>query len=391
MNSIEFEKHLPYLNERTFRNFMSLEEFLVAIMPFAHDIIEAAQHCDTERDARARLLELAMVVLSAERHGQAAGQPKGSALSRLNGAEDTLVRLGAKGDHPPTMSADLFWLFNTRYSFTTNPEERLFADVVRDTVACFETISSNLAIAAERWGTVSVRERTEALDRAAAAAETACKLLSKLASFSGPFFTFEFRTFLVGLPIKGKDWDGPSAANFAPVMVSDVTLTAATKFYFKYIQGRMGTLPGEGRTRVSEALFGETVDAAIHRIVFSGSSSSTEEPAIDSAILATGSIELLLALDRYVEALGRWSKIHLALVRKKLEEPAAAGLAANKTPDAVSADRGTGGGDWREELKRIMNERINPGGLRPLIESARRLRGLHQRRHSVEVRHEQRT
>lgn len=375
---------LPGLNNAVLRGDLSLQAFLDRVhAPVAALMVEAARPGIDRDGARLLLQQLGMFLSSAERHAQAAGQPPGAAVARFAGVDASLDHLGRVADHPPRDSAYTYWIWNQAgYTFTGDPQERLFAQTVAGTVESVEGACRSLRFVASPATPLASPDVVRYMEQAADLQELSYRLLATLGkhegatrapTFSGEFFTFNFRTWLTTWPVAGRKWEGPSAANFGAFWEADVRLIPTPPFYRHYVEGRLHTLPGEERSRVRAAMSAATVEDRILTCLGIDAARALvlDDATLDRLVRTAGISAFLTALDRYVAITTRWTKVHLALVKKKLEEPAnAAAHLADRLP--VDPNLGTGGGDWRKELLQILEMRANPPVLLQLFRVNRR-------------------
>ncbi len=360
--------YLPSLNNAVLRGELSPESFLDAIREPVSKLVSASELERSRDGARMLLGQFGMLLNSAERHIQAAGAAPGAALAQFTGADSALLHLGKVGQHPPRDSAYTYWMWNRAgYSFTGDRQEHLFQETVISIVEGVDDISRLLRFVASTPLTSpdSIRYMKTAVELQ----EVNHHLLGNLAKhdpamrapvFSGYFFTYNMRTWLTSFPVGGTVWPGTSAANFAEFWESDLRLTAQ-EFYRTYIEGRIHTVPDEEQSRVRTVMMEATIeDRILSKLGINGTQALTlDDATIHGLIHVAGISEFLAVLDRYVTITTNWTRAHVALVGKKLDETARAGTHVTGKV-VVDPNRGTGGGDWRKELADIFGMRANP-------------------------------
>ena len=373
---------LPVLNEAVLARRLSLSAFVDWVRPEAEKIVADSHRVLTRAQARDLLQELAMIVASAERHYQSNGEEPGFAVQLL-GVDNALMRLGAIADHPPRDSAYSYWTWHPMtLAFTRDSREKLFASIVNSTVQQMDVVAGRMRSVSMITTQLSDPEVVLHAHGTAEILALVARSLNPLARkapdgsdlFSAKYFATEFRTWLAPWVVGNRKWDGPSAANFAAFFETDLRLAPASRFYSDYVQRRLETLPGEERRRVSQAFSEPTLEDRV--LVELGQTRASLETMSDETVadivIEKRVAPFLTAVARGSDALQRWTKIHLALVHKSLAEPAVAGGVSDLT---VAMSKGTGGGEWREELPAILKMRRGHRTLERLFDIARGIEG----------------
>jgi len=322
--------------------------------------------------ARRRLQPLGFPISALEKHFRENGQPAGTGLACLSGAEDLLFWLGKMAQHPPRDSHYTNYLWNSLeqpLTYTGSQQEIFFIDMVQQThelhgqsyQALLEVcegdldIDSPAAIEAIRLATKNtlvVRDLYRSFFMKGATGERNMAL---------DFFV-QFRTFKPPFPVKGTTWTGANAGNVAYQMGLDCLMGTIVDEHMNFINGRLRLLTNEDRCMVVDAQeLPSLLDCILERLALSRSDlEAWSDEAVGRYVAQHGPNfqRVIDAYDALVKAAGEMSAIHWSLVKNYVIRAGERLDASGKTTLAVPHKAGLTGTS-HGQLQQIMEMRRN--------------------------------
>jgi hypothetical protein len=309
--------------------------------------------------ARKAIQLIGFAVSSLERHFRSEGAASGSTFQLFNGLEPLLVHLSKIAEHPPRDTHYTYWLWNKGeqpLTFTGDSQEIFFNHAVNHTDELHTASCESLRPICE--GNVQV-DATEGLEAIQQAAENNLILHEHFRSFMAKdevhnhravepaFFMKRMRTYLPTYQIGGAEWTGVNAANLAAQMQLDYLVGVVVKDYKQTVESRLAYLTDEDRIALIYDLSLRSVgQLLLDKLQISVENLAQQDTFALTAHLFTLSRKLQRALIAYkdlVNACGRLSAIHWALIQNYLIKEAARLSPEEKLKLAVSPDQGTGG------------------------------------------------
>lgn len=363
---------IPRLNTAIESGDANVQMFTALFNPWLFQIKDSMPENMTVKEARKVIQLLGFIVGSLERHEQSKGLPPGYALKNLNGIDDFLIRLSLQALHPPRDTHYTYWLWNdgeNPITFTGDPQETFFNRAVNHTHV-LHTASCDLLrpICA---GQVEICS-PEALLAMEIAKENTMQLYEHFRSFMAKdnilnrravephFFMTRMRTYLPTYPIKDQVWTGVNAANLNAQMQLDYLIGTIVKGYNTTVIGRFPYLTSEDRNKLQHDMsLSSLFDILLREMLLTPADVESLSEDFLAANIAGQSSDLRTALIAYVElveASGRLSAVHWALIQNYLVKAAAALTAEEKVKLSVSPDQGTGGKS-HQDTEAIMHMR----------------------------------
>lgn len=262
---------------------------------------------------------LGFMLASCARHQVSMEHPK------LGPTIDLLHDLGAAIGHPPRDSLYTYVISNTRdqwgryRAFTPHTDEQAFIDLTRQALE----YSEKALRALQEFQSTGYR-------RAALLKEA----IRHTMSYQGCFHAFEmkdrggkramepdffyrlFRDYFPTVELKGVSWGPPTAANAAPVIITDFVLGVATGSYGTHIAKRLRYFTLHDQFRIRQAM--RTPSILDELVEPETSDAVTVAEQIDSR----GKREVAACFLELVQRVGGASSTHWGLLRKYLMKPA---------------------------------------------------------------------
>jgi predicted DNA-binding protein (MmcQ/YjbR family) len=289
---------LPKLNQQIDNGIINNSDFIEIIKPqlkflFDSICVSSRSRKISIKDARSAIQLIGFMVSAAEKHFQAKGEEKGTALSLLHDAEETLVKLAPIAKHPPRDSAYTYWIWNSSdepLTFTGDEQEIKFNQVINESDRVFKETCELLRPITARRISIESEKAEELLQLAASKmANLRNVFMSLMHRKDGPdsrramepmFFMTQMRLYLVPYPIGGQEWEGVSAANLASQMSIDYLIGTTDDEYFHHVKGRFEYFPEEERAVLEQDMSGDSVLS-----VFLGALGLSYESAKEKEIL----------------------------------------------------------------------------------------------------------
>jgi Domain of unknown function (DUF1864) len=358
---------LPYWNNRLLGGTASVHAFADELRDRLNPILKIGlvDLARANRDrAREALATLAFCACSIERATQTAGHEPGDGVKLVPGLADAMTALGVSAEMPPNLSVAGYWTANTRarwISFTDDPQERFFRDMVR--AICVEH-----AIAIERLEMLKHVRLTsaQAADLLREAADTQKNVKRYYVRFRNTvdrhnlemtidFFKNIMRTFLVAFPVNGVIWRSANAANVVEQALLDFIIGIVNDDYITHVQERMRYMAPDEREAILDAIRSPSV---LDRILEEMSLTPEDVLAMPVDVLAArlqASPEMcqtLQAFRDFKEAAAAASGAHFQLIIEYLVK------SENGTGGRRAVDPGRGtGGRTHAETKRVQEMR----------------------------------
>lgn len=214
------------------------------------------------KEARNLLYLLGFLVSSCERHSQALGYPAGAAIQSIPGLDQCLTQLGNISGHPPRDSLYTYILWNEGETFTGDPQEALFIDVVKKSTEELESARGILATTLSNPSDFFSTETLTVLEAVWTSLEVARKQFLRFyqqdqdgnPKFTQAFFINQMRQYNCTYPIGGVDYGGPTAANCVPWMCLDMMLGLANADYLKHCRDRKKYMTEEDQVLLEQSI-----------------------------------------------------------------------------------------------------------------------------------------
>jgi hypothetical protein len=345
--------------------------------------------------ARELLQLVAFLVSSAERHFQAAGEPPGSGLSHLEGAESLLMQLSGAGAHQPKDSANTYWIWNTEepiLTFTGDPQEIFFhhAVVTTDrllTDACNTlrpirdgnpALCSAEGISALATATQYLRDLRD-LYRAFNVVNTS----TGMRPIEPEFFAVRMRSYLVSYPIGGQVWKGVNAGNLASAIAADYIIGTVTEDYEeRVVDRRWPNIVVEDQVALTADMAKPSVFHGVLSVIelLPHELDKMDEGSLSKHLAQLSSEQLAVAAHYadLAEAHGKQAATHYGLIINFLERFAEGLSEEEQRRMPVRPNAGTGGMP-HEETRLIMEMRRNHPVIGKLVRTAKSLPNRRQR------------
>jgi hypothetical protein len=336
---------LPKINRQMSTGVISLDDWVVSVMPFVDQINHYIF-----KDATSKILQLGMVqarsflqllgfiISSAEHHFQSSNFKPGTGLKRLASVEQLCLALSTISFHPPRDTIYSYCIWNTSdepLTFTGDDQEVLFIRVTNEIDRLYTIADDKLRKICMGLVRIDSPVAGEILQSSAEDVWQARKTLWSILEYRDElhsargiepmFFMKELRTYWPTFPLGGEIWGGASSANLASQIRLDHLIGTVDQKYTEHILSRKMYFPVESWDALrNDLLLPSITELLIEHI---GLSMTNFESLSDDHVTdiisrqPVGLQSIFMSFRNLVNASGNVTSIHWALVQNYVVKP----------------------------------------------------------------------
>lgn len=345
---------MPVLNNDALAKKVEPDVFIPPIQFF----VDSFPNIDslTTQQARDELMYLGFAISSLERHAQDRGLNAGDAMNQIRNVTPILLKLGIKLGHPPRDSLYTFATWNKeRISFTADPQEVLFIDIV-------DLATRHLDDAAKKVRQITTWEipfsdSAKTIVEAKASVDKARQQFLRYfgttstgeKAYTPEFFLDIMRQYQCNWVIDGEVWGPPTAANCVPQFQLDYLVGTLMPGYREHLLSRSQYFTTEDQEALLKDMDGTSLFAMVEtqlgypEIGIGHVDTSTLRNTLSK--LPIGTQQAILETEHLAQSAASLSALHWSLIQNFMGKPLKARGDAERAKEgrAVDNTKGTSG------------------------------------------------